>query len=105
MKILLRTSSELADKREIVVVQLPFVIGRGSHADCSLPLPLVSRRHCRLARTGDRVLVQDLQSSNGTFVNGRRAKDRLLIHHGDELMLASCSFIVSILSDTGESGA
>jgi predicted component of type VI protein secretion system len=105
MKLLLQTSWALADKREILVGRFPFVIGRGSSADCSLPLELVSRRHCQLTRTGDQVLVQDLQSRNGTFVNGKRASSPLPVDNGDELRLGPCAFRVSILCDSGELSA
>ena len=45
------------------------LLGRHSTADLRLPLPDVSRRHCRFLYTDGHWFVQDLQSLNGTFVN------------------------------------
>src|SRR5262249_43428223 len=61
-----------------------------------------SRRHCQFTRIGDQILVQDLKSRNGTFVNGQRASRPLPVQDGDELTLGPCSFRVSLLHDTGE---
>ncbi len=45
---------------------------------------LVSRLHCRLTATDDRIEVVDLKSTNGTFVNGKRV-DRAQLASGDRL--------------------
>jgi pSer/pThr/pTyr-binding forkhead associated (FHA) protein len=102
MKMFLQISWPLAHNREIVVHRFPFVIGRRTNSDCSLPWPFVSRRHCQFTRTGDQVLVQDLESFNGTFVNGKRASSPLPVQDGDELRLGPCALRVSMLDDTGE---
>ena len=102
MKLLLQTSWPLGDNREIAVQRFPFVVGRRSDSDCSLTLMFVSRRHCQFTRIGDQVLVQDLKSHNGTFVNGKRASRPLPVQDGDELTLGPCPFRVSMLHDTGE---
>jgi pSer/pThr/pTyr-binding forkhead associated (FHA) protein len=62
------------------------VIGRDP--DCALVVtdPTVSRRHAELRREGDRWVVADLGSSNGTRVNGWRIR-RATVGLGDELML------------------
>jgi pSer/pThr/pTyr-binding forkhead associated (FHA) protein len=72
---------------EVEVEQFPFVIGRKRDCDWSLPLSFISRRHCLFTRDGNQVQVQDLESYNGTFVNGRRASSPLPVHHGDEVSL------------------
>lgn len=78
----------------IVVDHFPFIIGRKSDSDCHLPLAFVSRQHCRFTEGEEGVLVQDLESYNGTFVNGKRASNPLPVRHGDELHLGPCSFRV-----------
>ena len=105
MKMFLQTSWPLEGNREIVVQRFPFVIGRRSDLDCSLSLAFVSRRHCQFTRAGDDVLVQDLESYNGTFVNGKRASAPLPVSHGDELKIGPCSFRVSVEHDTAEGPA
>jgi pSer/pThr/pTyr-binding forkhead associated (FHA) protein len=102
MKLLLQTCWPLDENREIAVQRFPFVIGRRTDSDCNLSLPFVSRRHCQLVRIGDEVLVQDLKSRNGTFVNGQRVSRPLHVQDGDELMLGHCSFRVSMSDDTTE---
>jgi len=51
----------------------------------------VSRHHCALRREGGSVVVQDLESRNGTFVNGIPVKQQQL-KHGDLLTVGDCSF-------------
>ncbi len=102
MKVLLRTMWPLEKHAEILLDRFPFVIGRRNDNDCVLPLAFISRHHCRFLRSGDQVLVQDLESYNGTFVNGTRITAPKAIHSGDELSLGPCSFRVQILGATGE---
>src|SRR5262249_18405804 len=52
----------------------------------------LSRRHCRIAVGPDRVTVVDLDSLNGTFVNGVAVKERAL-EHGDHLKLGESIFV------------
>lgn len=60
-------------------------VGRAVRADFVLEASLVSRVHCRLsARTDGRLEVQDLESTNGTFVNGKKI-DRAELKDGDVL--------------------
>jgi pSer/pThr/pTyr-binding forkhead associated (FHA) protein len=47
-------------------------VGRTSGADFIVDAALVSRLHCRLTAADDRLEVEDLQSTNGTFVNDTR---------------------------------
>lgn len=56
----------------------------------------VSRRHCVLIKdNGGNVFIQDLNSTNGTFVNGERAKenDRIQLHSKDEVKLGDEIYI------------
>jgi pSer/pThr/pTyr-binding forkhead associated (FHA) protein len=47
-------------------------IGRSTGAQFFLDAPLVSRLHCQLTAVSGSLEVKDLDSTNGTFVNGRR---------------------------------
>ena len=59
-------------------------IGRASGADFILDVALVSRVHCRLTATDGHVVVEDLSSTNGTFVNDKKV-DRANLASGDRL--------------------
>ena len=48
------------------------VVGRGVDSDLTIYDPTISRRHAELTAGPDGVAVRDRDSSNGTFVNGRR---------------------------------
>jgi pSer/pThr/pTyr-binding forkhead associated (FHA) protein len=68
-------------------------IGRGGRADFIVDRSLVSRLHCRLT-AGDEILeVQDLASTNGTFVNGKRVL-RAQIAGGDRLRVGRIELTV-----------
>ena len=59
-------------------------VGRAHGADFILDAALVSRLHCRLTAGDERLEIEDLSSTNGTFVNGRRVK-KAHLGHGDRL--------------------
>lgn len=105
MKMLLQTIWPLDDNREILVDRFPFVIGRRSDSDCALPLAFVSRRHCRFTLEDHLVIVQDLESYNGTFVNGKRATSPLALGHGDELTIGPCGFRVVMINGSADTPA
>ena len=65
------------------------VIGRIPGCDHVIDLPMISSRHARLFREGDRILIEDLRSSNGTFVNGTRVEGPVVLNSGDEVGLGS----------------
>lgn len=80
------------------VLELKFpdlVMGRHSEADVRLPLPDVSRRHCRLLHVGGRWQVQDLKSLNGVFVNDQPI-DEVTLQHGDRLRVGGFTFTVDL---------
>ena len=62
------------------------VIGRGSDADIRLHSLQVSRHHVRIECAGGTCTVEDLQSSNGTFVNDKQV-DRAILAPGDRLRI------------------
>lgn len=69
-------------------------IGRAPRADFIVDAALVSRVHCRLAAGSADLEVVDLESTNGTFVNGERIA-RALLKNGDRLAVGKVEFVVS----------
>ena len=61
----------------------------GAAADCQLvvDVPTVSARHCRLTRTRGGLVLEDLGSTNGTFVNGQRITVTTAVVSGDRIGL------------------
>jgi hypothetical protein len=72
-------------KKATVRLRLPTVIGRSPDASVKVPSALVSRRHCEVYRSGKELVVRDLGSINGTFVNGERIEEPTLLFEDDLL--------------------
>jgi FhaA, N-terminal domain/FHA domain len=64
------------------------VLGRSRESDIRLEDPNVSRRHAELRREGDQWTINDLGSTNGVKVNGRRV-DRAQLEAGDQIVLGT----------------
>ena len=64
------------------------LIGRSRRCDVVLGDPNVSRQHAEVRRDGERFVLRDLGSTNGTRVNGREVRQAVL-RHGDRIELAT----------------
>ena len=64
-----------------------WTIGAAPECDIIVDHPTVSGRHCRVTRTADGLLLEDLNSTNGTFVNGTRLSSPLSVTSTDEIKL------------------
>src|SRR2546423_11408226 len=69
-------------------------IGRSTGAEFMLDAPLVSRLHCQLSATDQAIQVKDLDSTNGTFVNGKRIT-AATVRAGDVLKLGRVELRIS----------
>src|SRR5207248_4426162 len=94
MKVWLQPLGSVAQSAPLCLDHFPYVIGRRGGCDGCLPYAFISRRHCRFDQFEGQVVVQDLESYNGTFVNGAPAAKPHLLHDGDELTLGPMSFRV-----------
>jgi len=70
------------------------VIGRKRDCDLSIASPDVSRRHCLLSVHKGCVSVEDLESVNGTYVNGKRVAAKMVVRPGDRLQVGPTRFVV-----------
>ena len=68
-------------------------VGRAPRADFILKAGLVSRLHCRIVAKDNQLEVEDLSSTNGTFVNDKRVKKGQLAH-GDRLRIGRVELTV-----------
>jgi pSer/pThr/pTyr-binding forkhead associated (FHA) protein len=79
---------------DIVVDRFPFLLGRHPDCDHQVYHPLVSRRHCQLSQADGTLVLRDLHSKNGTYVNGNRVHETHL-REGDEINLGCFAYRVS----------
>lgn len=78
-------------KTSEIPLRLPATIGRGRGQTIVLPHPLVSRQHCELFERDGLLMVRDLGSLNGTFVNNRRISESPL-GPGELLTIGTVTF-------------
>lgn len=69
------------------------VIGRQADSDIPVPAEEISRHHARLQVTADGVLVEDMNSANGTFINDKRIQNGVM-KPGEELRLDTVRFML-----------
>jgi len=70
-------------------------VGRGAHNDVSIDHATVSAVHCELILGGESLVVRDLGSTNGTFLDGQQVK-QAEIHSGQALRIGSVDFVVEV---------
>jgi pSer/pThr/pTyr-binding forkhead associated (FHA) protein len=91
----LKTSEEAADPFTFRILPGSIkTVGRSPGAEFMLDAPLVSRLHCRLTAGATALEVLDLDSTNGTFVNGQRVTQASL-NAGDKLGVGRVELVVS----------
>ena len=77
-----------------ITVDRDMLVGRHQYADLLLQAAVISRRHAALLLIDHLLWVQDLNSSNGTFVNDIRIEQEKQLHDGDIVQFASFKFSV-----------
>jgi uncharacterized RDD family membrane protein YckC len=82
--------------REIALREGEFLLGRSRSCAVRIDEDSVSRSHAMLSLRNGSARVRDLGSSNGVFVNGRRAEKDLVVGDGDEILLGSASLRLEI---------
>jgi len=80
-------------QRRVPVGMEPIMVGRVPPCDLVLDDSSVSRLHCRVQLMGDHVVVTDLKSTNGTFVDGSRVAGTVPLQHGAVLHAGSCALV------------
>jgi EAL domain-containing protein (putative c-di-GMP-specific phosphodiesterase class I) len=98
-------NGQLADgqpMRHVRVGASRFTIGRKPDASLCIPSPTVSREHAELTVIDRGMLLRDLGSTNGTFVNGVRIDQPYTVKHGDLLQFGQVIFrVVQQCSESG----
>jgi predicted component of type VI protein secretion system len=74
-----------------------YVIGRSPASEVVVDDPLVSRRHARLLANDATVLIEDLRSDNGVFVNEQRIRRSVRLEDGDRILVGRQELVFSVL--------
>ena len=90
--------------RELPLIKSDLVVGRSEACDLVLDGPLVSRRHARFVITDESIVVEDLGSRNGVFVNSIQIGRPVLLKPGDVVMVGDDSFEVVMRRNQQRSG-
>ncbi len=80
------------------------VIGRGGELDIVLVEDMVSRKHAKLTTQQGKIVIQDLGSTNGTFVNGEKIK-RARLKEGDRVLIGTSILKLIAQSESSNVGA
>jgi DNA-binding winged helix-turn-helix (wHTH) protein len=80
--------SENQPARHWVLTKDEIILGRDEECDLTLSERQISRQHIRIFKQGDMYHIQDLDSKNGTWVNGLQLKGSRELHDGDEIHVA-----------------
>ena len=81
-----------------LVAEKQIIVGRSSDLDMVLVEDMVSRKHARIAMAEDQIWIEDLGSTNGTFVNGEKIK-RARLKEGDRVLIGTS--ILKVIAGDG----
>ena len=91
--------------RVYILEEAPLVIGRSTEADIVVPNALVSRKHARVSWDGQRYVVEDLGTRNGTLVNREQITAPHPLKDGDEIVLPGLVIVFRSSDETMMIGA
>ena len=100
MKVVLELQGQSSNIQRITV-RHDIVIGRGSDCNLRISTPQVSRRHCFLRISRDGVAITDLESSNGTWLDGERMvpRKRYFVDDGMKITVGPIRFVARITEE------
>lgn len=89
----------------IAVAPGVLTIGRADDSGLVIDSTMVSRNHARITNNGGSVTLEDLNSANGTSINGRRVTARTLLRNGDVVEFGDNKFRVRVTSSSAPAAA
>src|SRR5262245_36807921 len=92
MHVLLKILQGSNAGKELKIPTPKCLIGRGDECHLKPQSEAISRRHCVIVTTENEVVVRDLHSRNGTYVNEERVAEEAVLLHGDILRVGPLQF-------------
>lgn len=92
MLVKLRVMQGAQAGREVIIPVAEFVIGRGEECHLRPRSDAISRRHCVIVVNDKQVVLRDLGSKNGSYVNGQRVEGSCVVQPGDQLQIGPLQF-------------
>jgi predicted component of type VI protein secretion system len=96
MHVMLKILQGSKQGKEVKIPTPKCLIGRGEDCHLRPQSEAISRRHCVILTTENEVVVRDLSSRNGTFVNDEQVKEEAVLLHGDVLRVGPLQFEIDI---------
>jgi ABC-type multidrug transport system ATPase subunit/pSer/pThr/pTyr-binding forkhead associated (FHA) protein len=95
-KLILKEGAVVSQPQEIPLTGQEVVIGRDPGADLLIPSPLISRRHARVFARNGQYLIEDLASTNKTYLNGQLLDGTQPLNDGDRVQLGKAVHLVFV---------
>ncbi len=92
MRVKLRVTQGAQAGREVIIPVSEFLIGRGEECHLRPRSDAISRRHCAIIVSEKQVVVHDLGSKNGSYVNGQRVEGKCVVQSGDQFLVGPLEF-------------
>jgi len=99
---LVRGENETSDGALFPLGELPCTVGRGSNCQLQLDFQRISREHARFELKDNDLLLTDLDSTNGTFVNHRRVEGSESLSAGDIIHFGNHPFTLKMREPSGD---
>jgi pSer/pThr/pTyr-binding forkhead associated (FHA) protein len=96
MDVILKVIEGSKTGAKVAIKKHEFVIGRSQDCHLCAGSSAVSRRHCAILRTENRLSIKDLGSRNGTLVNGEKITGEVELASGDEIGVGPLKFMITI---------
>jgi pSer/pThr/pTyr-binding forkhead associated (FHA) protein len=96
MKVNLVVAEGVHQGKVIPIKLAQFVIGRDPQCHLRPSSASISKRHCVLLVDANKVMLRDLDSTNGTFVNDEPLKGQVEVHHADRLKIGPLLFTLQV---------
>ena len=96
MKLSLVVAQGVHTGKVIPIGSIQFLIGRDPHCNLRPASPAVSKQHCGIFVRGDKVVLKDYGSTNGTCINGEQVAGEREIGDGDKLKIGPLEFMIRV---------